>query len=41
MTQGRIKYQEGIIVGLERAPEAFVGLLGGEAFGKRVIKLTD
>lgn len=41
MTQGRIKYQEGIIVGLEPAPEAFVGLLGGEAFGKRVIKLTD
>ncbi len=41
IAQGRIKYTEEIIVGLERAPEAFVGLLRGEAFGKRVIKLTD
>jgi len=41
MTQGKIKYQEEMIVGLERAPAAFVGLLRGEAFGKRVVKLTD
>lgn len=41
VTQGRIKYQEEMIFGLELAPEAFVGLLSGEAFGKRVVKLTD
>ncbi|TDL77722.1 NADP-dependent oxidoreductase [Palleronia sediminis] len=37
--QGRIHYREEMIDGLERAPEAFVGLLEGRAFGKRVIRL--
>jgi hypothetical protein len=37
---GRIKYREEMIGGLERAPAAFVGLLNGEAFGKRVVKLS-
>ncbi len=40
MAQGRIEYQEETILGLEHAPEAFIGLLRGEAFGKRVVKLT-
>jgi len=39
--QGKIRYREEIISGLERAPAAFVGLLRGEAFGKRVVKLSD
>ncbi len=34
---GKIKYREEIIDGLENAPEAFVGPLKGENFGKRVI----
>ncbi len=37
---GRIKYREEIIDGLEQAPEAFVGLLRGESFGKRVIRVA-
>ena len=37
---GTVKYREEMIDGLERAPAAFVGLLRGEAFGKRVVKLT-
>ena len=37
----RVLYREEMIEGLERAPAAFVGLLRGEAFGKRVVKLTD
>ena len=41
ITQGKIQYREEMISGLERAPEAFIGLLNGEAFGKRVVKLTD
>lgn len=41
VTQGKVQYREEMIVGLERAPAAFVGLLRGEAFGKRVIKLND
>jgi NADPH-dependent curcumin reductase len=36
---GKIKYREEIIDGLENAPEAFIGLLKGENFGKRVIRL--
>lgn len=38
---GRIHYLEERIEGLEQAPSAFVGLLRGEAFGKRVVHLTD
>jgi len=34
---GKIKYREEIIEGLENAPEAFIGLLKGDNFGKRVI----
>ena len=36
---GKIKYREEIIDGLENAPEAFIGLLKGENFGKRVIRV--
>ena len=36
---GKIKYREEIIDGLENAPEAFIGLLNGENFGKRVIRV--
>jgi NADPH-dependent curcumin reductase CurA len=41
MSQGKIQYREEMIFGLEQAPAAFVGLLRGEAFGKRVVKLRD
>ncbi len=37
---GKVKFREEMIVGLERAPAAFVGLLKDEAFGKWVVKLT-
>ena len=33
------KYREEIIDGLENALEAFIGLLNGENFGKRVIRV--
>ena len=38
--EGKVKYREEMIEGLEQAPAAFVGLLRGEAFGKRVIHLA-
>lgn len=41
VTQGKIKYREEMIDGFEQAPAAFIGLLRGESFGKRVIKLGD
>ena len=39
--EGRIQYREEVIRGLEEAPSALIGLLRGEAFGKRVIRLID
>jgi len=38
---GELKYREDIVEGLERAPEAFIGLLQGRNFGKLLIKLGD
>lgn len=38
---GQIKYREEIINGLENAPKAFIGLLKGESFGKRVIRVSQ
>jgi NADPH-dependent curcumin reductase CurA len=37
--EGRIKYREDIVEGLEKAPDAFIGLLEGANFGKLVVKL--
>lgn len=37
LAAGRIQYREEMIEGLEAAPQAFIGLLRGENFGKRVI----
>lgn len=37
---GQIKYREEVISGFEQAPRAFIGLLRGEAFGKRVVHLS-
>jgi hypothetical protein len=38
---GKIKYREHVIDGLENAPQAFIGLLKGENFGKMLIKVAD
>jgi NADPH-dependent curcumin reductase len=37
LAAGRMTYVEEVIEGLEQAPQAFIGLLRGENFGKRVI----
>jgi len=36
---GMIHYREDIVDGLENAPAAFIGMLNGENFGKRVIRV--
>lgn len=36
---GRMQYREEVIEGLENAPAALIGLLRGENFGKRVIRV--
>lgn len=38
---GRIRYREDILDGIERAPEAIAGLYRGENLGKRLIRLAD
>lgn len=37
---GALKYREDIVDGLDRAPEAFIGLLQGRNFGKLLIRLS-
>jgi hypothetical protein len=36
---GTVKYREDVVEGLENAPSAFIGLLGGKNFGKLVIRV--
>ncbi|MBX6427187.1 MAG: NADP-dependent oxidoreductase [Variibacter sp.] len=38
---GRIKYREHVVEGLENAPRALIGLLRGENFGKVVVRVAD
>jgi NADPH-dependent curcumin reductase CurA len=37
---GKLKSRETVVDGLARAPEAFLGLLKGENFGKLVVKVA-
>ncbi len=41
LAQGKIQYKEHLVKGFEQAPEAFIGLLRGENFGKLVIQLDE
>jgi NADPH-dependent curcumin reductase len=38
---GKLKYREDLVEGLEKAPEAFIGLLQGKNFGKLVVKVAE
>ncbi|HVP32710.1 MAG TPA: NADP-dependent oxidoreductase [Steroidobacteraceae bacterium] len=37
---GRVRYREEVIEGLESAPRGLIGLLEGENFGKRVVRVS-
>ncbi len=39
--EGRIKYKEDITDGLENAPRELIGLLRGENFGKKIIRVSQ
>jgi len=39
--EGRIRFREDIVDGLENAPQAFIGLLEGKNFGKLVIRVAN
>jgi NADPH-dependent curcumin reductase len=41
LREGRIKYREEVIAGLENAPQGLIGLLEGKNFGKLVVRVTE
>src|SRR5882757_4461337 len=41
IADGRIKYRENVTEGLERAPEAFLGMLRGQNLGKALVKVAE
>ncbi len=40
LAEGKVKFREDIVEGLENAPRAFMGLLTGENFGKLVVRVA-
>lgn len=41
LQQGRVRYREDITDGLEHAPSRFIAMLGGETFGKTLIRVAQ
>jgi NADPH-dependent curcumin reductase CurA len=41
MKEGRIKYREDVMDGLENTPKAFLKLLSGENLGKQLVRVAD
>jgi NADPH-dependent curcumin reductase len=39
LREGKVKYREDVVEGLENAPNAFLGLLAGRNFGKLVVRV--
>jgi NADPH-dependent curcumin reductase len=39
VADGRIRYREDFVDGLENAPEAFIGMLEGRNFGKLIVRV--
>jgi len=39
--EGRVRYREDIVGGLDQAPKAFIGLLEGRNFGKLIVKVDE
>ena len=40
VAQGKLKYRESIVDGLDNAPRALIGLLKGENFGKQLVRIA-
>jgi NADPH:quinone reductase len=41
LAEGKIKYKENMVNGLENAPDALLGLFRGENLGKQLVKIID
>jgi NADPH-dependent curcumin reductase len=39
LREGKVRYREDVVEGLENAPRAFIGLFRGENIGKRIVKV--
>ena len=40
LAEGKLKYRESIVEGLDNAPRALIGLLKGENFGKQLVRIA-
>jgi len=40
IADGRIRYREDFVKGLENAPEAFIGMLEGRNFSKLIVRVS-
>jgi NADPH-dependent curcumin reductase CurA len=40
LAQGKLKYRESVIEGIDKAPQGLIGLLKGRNFGKQLVKLA-
>ena len=40
VSEGKIKYRETVVEGIENAPEAFIGMLKGANLGKQLVKIA-
>lgn len=41
VNEGKVKYREDVVQGLQNAPKAFIGLLEGKNFGKLIVKVAE
>ena len=41
LADGRLRYREDVVEGLEHAPRAFIGMLRGENRGKLLVQVAD
>ncbi len=41
LKDGKLKYRETVVEGIENAPQAFIDMLKGRNTGKQIVKLAD